>query len=388
MTLAAMLGIALLASPAPTLRVATFNVALESPEPGGIAQRLAGEDERAARIAAIIQAVRPDILLVNELDFDPAGEAAELFSSRYLGRSQFGQEPLAYPYRFLAPVNTGVASGFDLDGDGRPGGPADALGFGRHPGHYGMLLLSRFPILREESRTFRHFRWAAMPEALRPPAVSGEGWFWPDWIWEQLPLSSKSHWVIPVATPLGRIEVIAAHPTPPVFDGPERRNARRNHDEIRLIADLLDPDRGRYLVDDRGRQGPLPADARAVILGDLNADPVDGASWPGAIAQLLGHPRIDARFVPRSEGAVASAARRGGANTEHRGDPAADTAEFSPEVGNLRVDYVLPSRGLCPVGGGVFWPAPGERGAEWVEASDHRLVWLDLAPCPGDAREP
>ncbi len=388
MKLVAMLGLALLTAPAPTIRVATFNVALESPEPGGVLRRLAVGDERATKIAAIIQAVRPDILLVNELDFDPAGEAAETFTRRYLARSQFGQPPIEYPHRFLAPVNTGVPSGFDLDGDGRSDGPADALGFGRHPGHYAMLLLSRFPILREESRTFRQLRWAAMPDALRPRAVDGEGWFWPDWIWEQLPLSSKSHWVVPVQTPLGRVELIAAHPTPPVFDGPERRNARRNHDEIRLIADLLDPSRGDYLIDDRGQHGPLSRDALLVVLGDLNADPVDGASWPGAIAQLLDHPRIDAGFVPTSRGAIASAARRGGANREHRGDPAADTAEFAPEVGNLRVDYVLPGRGLCAVDGGVFWPPPGEPGAEWVEASDHRLVWLDLSLCPVDEQEP
>lgn len=378
-----LLSLALVSAAPSSLRIATFNVALESAQARGVIERLSAGDVRAAQIAAIIQTIRPDILLINELDFDPEGEAAELFHG-YLERPQYGQTPIRYPHRFLAPVNTGVPSGFDLDGDGKPGGAADALGFGHHPGHYGMLLLSRFPILREEAKTFRHFRWAAMPGALRPPAVAGEGWFWPDWLWEQLPLSSKSHWVVPVATPLGRIDVIAAHPTPPVFDGPERRNARRNHDEIRLIADLLDPERGGYLVDDRGLRGALPAEALAVVLGDLNADPVDGASWPGAIAQLLQHPRLQTHFVPRSQGAVASAQRRGGANLEQRGDPAADTAEFSPEVGNLRVDYVLPSRGLCAVDGGVFWPKPGEPGSEWVEASDHRLVWLDLILCPAD----
>ena len=46
-----------------------------------------------------------------------------------------------------------------------------------------------------------------------------------------------------------------------------------------------------------------------------------------------------------------------------------------------RIDYVLPSAGLEVIAGGVFWPDPDEdpEGARWAEdASDHRLVWLDL----------
>ena len=34
------------------------------------------------------------------------------------------------------------------------------------------------------------------------------------------------------------------------------------------------------------------------------------------------------------------------------------------------------------LGAGVFWPAQGERGYEWVSgaegASDHHVVWVDL----------
>ena len=47
-------------------------------------------------------------------------------------------------------------------------------------------------------------------------------------------------------------------------------------------------------------------------------------------------------------------------------------------VGNLRIDYVLPSKGMKITGCGVFWPAAGESGHELVEASDHRLVWIDI----------
>ena len=33
--------------------------------------------------------------------------------------------------------------------------------------------------------------------------------------------------------------LLASHPTPPVFDGDEDRNGKRNHDEVRLIADYI-----------------------------------------------------------------------------------------------------------------------------------------------------
>jgi endonuclease/exonuclease/phosphatase family metal-dependent hydrolase len=69
----------------------------------------------------------------------------------------------------------------------------------------------------------------------------------------------------------------------------------------------------------------------------------------------------------------------GGANATHRGDPAEDTGDFGPRVGNLRLDYVLPSIGLRADAGGVFWPAPGSPEAELAAASDHRAVWIDLS---------
>src|SRR3546814_14376375 len=80
--------------------------------------------------------------------------------------------PLHYPYRYLAPVNTGVPSGLDLDGSGTIGGEGrdrgnDAWGYGLHPGQYGMLVLSRYPIDTDAVRTFRLLKWSAMPGAAR-----------------------------------------------------------------------------------------------------------------------------------------------------------------------------------------------------------------------------
>ncbi|HRQ64897.1 MAG TPA: endonuclease/exonuclease/phosphatase family protein [Xanthomonadaceae bacterium] len=364
-----------------TLRFATFNASLESAEAGALLARLVGgADAQARHIAAIIQAARPHVLLVNEFDFDPSGEAARIFVDEYLGVGQSGLAPIHYAYRFAAPVNTGVPSGFDLNRDGRSDGPGDAWGYRFHPGQFGMLVLSAFPVDSGSARTFQRFLWQRMPQAQRPvDPVSGD-WFWPDETWARVRLSSKSHWDLPLDTPLGRIHLLAAHPTPPVFDGPENRNGQRNFDEIRLWADYIDPTRGAYLEDDQGVRGALAEGAAFVIAGDYNADPIDGASVPGAIQQLLEHPRIDASLTPRSEGGIESSAREGGVNLEHRGDPAHDTSEFGGDAGNLRVDYVLPSRELNPVAAGIFWPRKGDPGADWVTASDHRLVWVDIMP--------
>ena len=69
---------------------------------------------------------------------------------------------------------------------------------------------------------------------------------------------------------------------------------------------------------------------------------------------------------------------KGHKRIKHRGDPAEDTSEFGPTNGNMRVDYVLPSTQFEIVDSGVFWPLPGEPGSDWLDATDHRMVWLDL----------
>ena len=361
------------------LRVATYNASLYDDNDGGLLARLRAGDARAAKVAAVIQHLRPDLLLLNEFDYDPEGHAAALFQQRYLAVPQHGQEPIHYPYRFIAPVNTGLPSPFDLDRDGKLGGGNDAWGFGLHPGQYGMLVLSRYPIDAAKARTFQKLRWSAMPSASAPvDANTGQPWYPPE-AWAQLRLSSKSHWDLPVRTPLGRIHLLASHPTPPVFDGPEDRNGARNRDEIRLWNDYVSGAPAPWLCDDRGHCGGLKPGERFVIVGDQNSDPHDGDTGEDAIARLLANPKLRAGDAPRSEGAVLAARATGGANLGHRGPPEEDTGDFGPKVGNLRLDYVLPSRMFVVVNDGVFWPAPGEVGADWIDASDHHMVYVDLA---------
>ena len=372
-----------------SIRIASFNVFLNRPSAGQLYSDLVAGDAQARAVAEILQRVRPDIVLLGEFDYadngdlpvDADGDAVSVFRYDYLGVGQNGAEPIRYDFGFHAPVNTGVPSGFDLNNDGRSDGPEDALGYGVFPGQYGMLLLSRFPIDGLATRTFQNLRWQDMPGNLLPRP------FYSDAEAAALPLSSKSHWDVPVQVNGKTLHVLAAHPTPPVFDGPEDRNGRRNFDEIRLWADYVRGGRkARYIVDDSGERGGLEPRTRFVILGDYNADPSDGDSRPGAIQQLVKNRRVNGRVVPRSLGGALEAAREGGDNLAHRGDPAADTSDFDPNrAGNLRIDYVLPSRyGLRPVCSGVFWPSAddplrrlvGE--GEPVVSSDHRLVWVDV----------
>jgi hypothetical protein len=197
-----------------------------------------------------------------------------------------------------------------------------------------------------------------------------------------LRLSSKSHWDLPVLVGGQVVHLLASHPTPPVFDGPEDRNGTRSFDEIRLWADYVTPGRAGYLYDDKGRRGGLDPRASFVIVGDQNSDPLDGDSIPGATQQLLDNPRVNARFTPSSPGGPEQARLQGGANLTQRGDPAFDTADFADtSPGNLRSDYVLP-RGDLPVSdGAVFWPRSDDPlfrlvGTFPFPSSDHRLVWV------------
>jgi endonuclease/exonuclease/phosphatase family metal-dependent hydrolase len=362
-----------------SVRVATFNIAMGLREEGELASALAsGEDERLRQVAGILRRVKPDIVLLTEFDYDPAVDAARLFNRNYLSTAG-GDAEFGYPYHFRAAVNTGVDSGLDLDMDGTTGTPGDAWGFGRFPGQYGMLVLSRFPIDAANSRTFQQFRWAAMPDARRPRHPDGSP-FHADETWRQLRLSSKSHWDLRIEIAGEALHLLAHHPTPPVFDGPEDRNGLRNHDEIRFWLDYTSPAGAGFIVDDAGAVGGIADGARFVIAGDFNADPHDGDAADGAIGQLLNAPWIDAGCIPLSAGGAEAAALQGGVNSEHRGDPAADTSDFNDErSGNLRLDYVLPSRNLEVVGCGVHWPASTEDGHRQARVSDHRLVWLDIS---------
>lgn len=356
---------ALLLSPvflsARTIRVATYNVALSQSSENVLSSSLrTGTFAPALSVAEVIQIMQPDVLLINEFDFDAFGTGATRLNDRFFNVSQNGRPAQDYPYRYVAESNTGLPSGFDLDNNGvtdtTPGDDSyggDALGFGQFPGQFGMAVFSKFPILTEEIRNFQEILWRDQPDNIIPPDFYSA---------EELAifrLSSKSHWDLPIQVEGTTFHFLVSHPTPPVFDGAEDRNGRRNHDEIRLWSDYLTPGSAAYLG------GGLPTGKRFVIAGDQNADPSRGDSVNAAINQLLDHPRINSSFIPQ----------RTGART--------NTNQFDTATFGLRVDYVLPSSlGFVVSDGAVFWPTGAQEGADLVTVSDHRLVYLDLTLVP------
>jgi endonuclease/exonuclease/phosphatase family protein len=372
-------------------RFATFNASLNRSAAGLLVTHLSNpavDDvfrRQARNVAEVVQRIRPEVLLINEFDFDPA--AVDLFHDNFLQVSQNGAAPIKYRYSFIAPSNTGIPSGKDLDNNGSVGGPNDAYGFGFFAGQFGMVVYSKHPIQHDDIRTFQLFRWKDMPGNKIPTPF-----YSPDEV-DILRLSSKSHWDIPIKFDKKIVHFLVSHPTPPVFDGDEDRNGRRNFDEIRLWADYITPGKSDYIYDDKGQRGGLKAGELFVIAGDQNSDPLDGDSIPGSIQQLVDHPLVNTKLTPESAGAVEAAMLQGGANVGHKSDPRFDTADFADSApGNLRADYVLPRKNLKLLDAGVFWPLQKSplfrltgvfNFAEWGDVggfptSDHRSVWIDV----------
>ena len=350
---------------AETLRIATYNADLSRDGPGLLLRDLLsdGDDQIAAAIAVIAHA-DPDILLITKFDYDHGLRALSQFAKRL--RDEGG---VSYPHRFALRPNTGMATGLDLTGDGRGWTADDAQGYGQFAGQAGMALLSRHPVM-DGVRDFSDFLWRDLPDALIPtrdgaPFPSAE-------VFEIQRLSTTGHWDVPIALPDGRaLNLLAFYTSPPVFGGPEDRNLRRNHDEVRFWTLLLD-----------GALPMAPPDPPFAVIGDSNLDPHDGDGMHEAMRALLTHPALQDP-APESAGALAVAGTR---EAGQSGDPAHDTThwQMTDGPGNLRVDYVLPSRDLEVIDAGVVWPAPQHASrnglAQAVEtASRHRLVWVDVA---------
>ncbi len=343
------------AATARPLRVATYSAALSRDGPGLLLRDILRGDPQIDAVTSVITAVAPDILLLTDIDWDHDGVVLSALGDAL--RAAGGPE---YRYRLSLKPNSGVASHHDLDGNGRDGEPRDALGYGRFPGDGGMALLSRYPIVA--ARDFTSLLWRNLPGATLPsrdggpfPSADAQA------IW---PLSSTGHWAVPIQ--IGgdqRLTLLAFAATPPVFDGPEDANGLRNRDELRLWTLLLDR-----------RLGEPPA-APFIIAGNANLDPQDGDGIRQAMADVLADPRLVDPQPGSAGGGAAS-------DPEHHGNPALDTADWRAPPGgpgNLRVDYLLPSReGVSVVAAGVWWPTDGPEAEVAALASAHRLVWLDL----------
>ena len=368
------------------LRIATFNVSMEAlnyvdkksnQQVSGneLSNSLQQNQQQIKNIAEIIQRINPDIILLNEFDrTDDTHQNIQFFLNQYLAKSQNGQASIRFPYFYQGAVNTGVKVNDDLNHDGKANQqPADTHGFGYFEGHFGMVLLSKYPISKREIRTFQYFKWHDMPNALKPINPKTKLPWYTNNTWQTLRLSSKSHWDIPVNVNGKTVHVLASHPTPPVFDGAEDRNGKRNHDEIRFWVDYINGEQGNYIYDDSGIKGGLAAQQAFVILGDQNASVSDGDAikedTSKGIVALLSSDKIQDP-MPASTG--------GGLHS-----PKNENAKHHTAYWGMRADYVLPStNNFTIIDSGVFWPEKNDDSYRLIEnrqaSSDHRLVWVDV----------
>lgn len=291
----------------------------------------AEKDLQIATITDLIGKAKPDVLLLLNVDHDLEGKALEQLSRALAAKGT------NLPYRFARPPNRGIPSGLDLNGNGKLAEPDDAHGYGEFRGQGGMAILSRYPVDDGAVQDFTNMLWRDLPDHLYPMTNAGP-WGGDD-IYSEHRLSTTGHWVVPLILPDGRrFNLLAWHASPPVFDGKEDRNGRRNHDETAFWLHYLD-----------GKFGPVMPGPFAVI-GAANLDPKRGEGRRAALHKLLAHPMLQDPF------------------------PDTPTANWPPPgPGRMRVDYILPSaqvrvRGL----GFVTDPA----------ASRHSLLWIDLSLPP------
>ena len=286
----------------------------------------AGKDPQVTAVIDTILAARPDVIALQGIDYDLGNLTLHALAEALGARGH------AMPHVFAAPPNAGRATTLDLDGDGKTGGPGDAQGWGRFFGQGAMAILSRYPVETADVQDHGALLWRDLPGALLPQR-DGEPFPGSAAQAEQR-LFSHGAWVVPIDHPdLGRVHLLTWHGTPPVFDGPEDRNGRRNHDETAFWLHYLD-----------GRFGTPPAD-RFVLLGDANLDPTRGEGRGAVMARLLAHPALS--------------------------DPLGDQPTVAwDQTGPMRVDYVLPSADWKIRGAGILPLNP--------EASRHALVWIDL----------
>ena len=290
---------------------------------------IGAEDPAVAAIAAQIVTAAPDVLVLTDFDYDLDGLALAAFLD------QLGDR---FSYAYASRPNAGIATGLDLDGNGRSGEARDAQGYGRFAGDGGLAVLSRYPIDADAVTDFSDLLWRDLPGAVLPQTATGP--FLEPEVQAVLRLSSTVHWVVPVILPDGPpLHLLAWAATPPVFDGPEDMNGLRARDELRLWEVLLD-----------GGFGPPPIDF--VLTGNSNLDPLAGDGDRAAMAAFLRRPDL---------------------TDAHDGQVNADWGAEGP--GALRVSYVLPAATWRVVAAGTQEVSDSDAAL----VGPHRLVWVEIA---------
>jgi hypothetical protein len=304
---------ALLAAPvcAEPLRIATWAGDFSRDGPGLMLQEFRRNPEDAA-LSPILEA-HPDILLLTDFDYDAGAATLSAFRDLLTARG------LDYPHLFAARPNTGMPTDRDLDGDGRLGGPRDAQGYGPFAGYGGQAMLSRYPLSLIENHS------AMLWKDTFDSRIASDD---PGHTIQRL--ASTAFWRVEADTPNGPLTLLTLAATPPVFDGPEDRNGRRNHDEVLFWHHRLDQ---------------MPPDKPLILIGNFNLDPDRGDGLRSAVQTLLTHTRLQ--------------------------DPLPGTATVDwQSTGPMRVSYVLPDAALTVTGAGTT--GPHENGGP------HALVWIEI----------
>ncbi|WP_292284487.1 endonuclease/exonuclease/phosphatase family protein [Marivita sp.] len=301
------------------LRLALWHVPLSRKGPGLLLRDLQRKEPSLMAIAQALRSADADIIVLTKMDYDATGAAVTELSKMVDGG-----------YTDVLPLrsNAGLPTGLDLDGDGRLGEPEDTQAFGWFPGQEALAVLSRFSLLRSEIRSFNELLWRDIPGSHAEQVDSGLG---------VQRLSSGGHWVVPVRVPTNAggdrvLTLLIGHAGPPVFDGPEDRNGRRNLDELRLWQQIM-----------HGAQGPAPEPPFA-FMANTNLDPERGEGNRSAMAEFLADPRVQDPL------------------------PGQITAEWD-RPGPMRVSYLLPSSDVG-VRAAAVWPSLPEE--------QHRLITLDI----------
>lgn len=303
---------------AESVRIALWHEALSRAGPGVLLRDLQRADPDLLALASHVRTADPDILVLTKIDFDARGLAARAFGDLI----EEGRFTHIMPLR----SNEGVRSGIDLNGDGWSGDPDDAHGYGWFPGQGALAVLSRYPINVHEAQTFNDMLWKDLPGTHILPSDIGH---------DVQRLSSGGHWVVPVSVGTGQLTLLVGHSGPPVFDGPEDRNGRRNLDELALWSRIIVQEKHQDLV----------------FAANTNLDPRAGDGYRQAMAKFL------------SSGVFQ--------------DPLSNTpTAMWDDPGPMRVSYLLPSANLS-VADARLWPL--------IPDTTHHLITLDIdLPSPGE----
>lgn len=328
------------------MKLATWDAGLTRGGPGYLLRDLTRpEDLQTAAAVQVLVALDADVLVLTGMDYDLSGQALAALQARLRASGQ------DYPFTLPLRPNTGVPTGLDLDHDGGLNGARDAQGFGWFPGQAGIAVLSRLPLQAEALRDYSGFLWQDLPNANLPPDLTVEA--------KAIQrLASTGFYDLPVTVDDTDLRLLIYAATPPLFDGPEQRNRRRNADETAFWLHFL--------------QGELALPAPRsdfVVIGLANLDPYDGAGDPETLLALLTSPLVQDPAPRGTSGHV---------DPGQRGEPALDTVQLKDGRG-LRLDYILPSADLDVTSAGVMWPAPSDPLAPVLQAaSDHRPVWVTI----------